>query len=159
MDTTTFIIGLLSGATAGALLTGIFDVINRTSARAQEKRDLRVGLAAEIKVGLQNVEPKSRIDETPEESLRFIAGNCFPYEFFKANQGRIGLLPVDGASSVVEYHALLWQFYEKAKILDKRSADESGRGELIAEIKAIMTRIHDVGQKALADLSRSRAAG
>ena len=147
-----FIIGLLSGATAGALLTGIFDLISRGSERTQEKRDLRVGLAAEIRVGLQNVDPKSRIDQTPEQSLHFIAGNCFPYKFFDANQSRIGLLPADAASDVVEYHALLWQFYEKAKILNKWAESGDDREELLAEIKTIMGRIHDVGKRALADL-------
>jgi len=150
---TAFIVGLLSGATAGALLTGIFDLVGRRGERRAERNDLRVGIAAEIRVGLQNVDPKSRIDETPEESLRFIAGNCFPYQFFKANESRIGLLPPGAASDVVEYHSLLWQFYEKAKVLDKRTkAGAEGREDLIAEIKAIMAHIRDVGKSALANL-------
>lgn len=151
-----FIIGLLSGATAGALFTGVFDLVSRWTFRAQEKRDLRVGLAAEIRVGLQNVDPTSRIDETPEESLHFIARNCFPYEFFNANRSRIGLLPEAAASDVVEYHALLWQFYEKAKIVRRAKADgydEDDRAELIAEVKAVMGRIREVGTRALKTLA------
>jgi hypothetical protein len=150
-----FIVGLLSGAAAGALFTGIFDVIGRWSHRRQEKRDLRVGLAAEIRVGLQNVDPESRIHETPEQSLHFIAGNCFPWEFFKANQSRIGLLPEPAASDVVEYHSLLWQFYEKAKVLNKwTESDNTGeRDALIAEIRSIMVRIRRIGSRALEALS------
>ena len=148
MDPTTFIVGLLSGAAAGALLTGVFDLFNRGWQRAEEKRDLRVGLAAEIRVGLQNVDPEERIHRTPEQNLHFIAGNCFPWEFFKANQNRIGLLPEAAASDVVEYHSLLWQFYEKAKVLNKwTEPDDTGdRDALIAEIRTIMGRIRTVGR-------------
>ena len=155
MDPTTFIIGLLGGAAAGALFTGVFDVVSRWSERHQEKRDLGVGIAAEIRVGLQNVEPESRIHDTPEQSLHFIAGNCFPWEFYKANQNRIGLLPEAAASDVVEYHSLLWQFYEKAKILNKWTApdDTDTRDALIAEIRTIMGRIRTVGGRALKALS------
>jgi len=151
VDINTFIIGLLSGAAAGALFTGVFDLFGRWSVRNQEKRDLRVGLAAEIRVGLQNVDPESRILETPEQSLHFIAGNCFPWEFFKANQNRIGLLPEGAASDVVAYHSLLWQFYEKAKVLNKWAApdDTGARDILIDEIRTIMRRIRDVGGRAL----------
>ena len=155
VDATTFIIGLLSGAAAGALLTGVFDVFVRWSDRRREQRDLRIGLAAEIRVGLQNVEPEERIHRTPEQDLLFISGNCFPWEFFKANQGRIGLLPEGAASAVVEYHSLLWQFYEKAKVLGRwTEADDAGaRDALIAEIRAIMGRIRTVGGRALEALS------
>lgn len=155
MDATTFIVGLLSGAAAGALLTGVFDLFNRGWERKAEKRDLRVGLAAEIRVGLQNVDPEERIHRTPEQELHFIAGNCFPWEFFKANQNRIGLLPEEAASEVVEYHSLLWQFYEKAKVLNKwTEPDDTGeRDALIAEIRAIMGRIRQVGGRALKALS------
>ncbi|HET7717293.1 MAG TPA: hypothetical protein VFK86_16840 [Bauldia sp.] len=155
MDATTFVIGLLSGAAAGALFTGVFDLYGRWSQRRQEKRDLRVGLAAEIRVGLQNVDPEERIHKTPEENFHFIAGNCFPWEFFKANQSRIGLLPERAASDVVEYHSLLWQFYEKAKVLNKwTEPDDTGeRDALIAEIRTIMGRIRKVGGRALQALS------
>lgn len=153
MDTA-FIVGLLSGATAGALLTGIFDLLNRQTERAAERKDMKVGVASEIRVGLQNVEPKSRIAETPEESLLFIAGNCFPYKFFEANQSRIGLLPEKAASHVVEYHSLLWQFYEKAKVLERLGASGGEqRATLVEEIREIMERIHDIGKRALADLA------
>ncbi len=154
MDSTTFIVGLLSGAAAGALLTGVFDLAGRWSFRTQERKDLRVGIAAEIRVGLQNVHPESRIHETPEQSLHFIAGNCFPWEFFKSNQSRIGLLPEQAASDVVEYHSLLWQFYEKAKVLNKwqPGEDDAERDELIAEIRTIMGRIRETGGRALAAL-------
>jgi hypothetical protein len=155
LDATTFIVGLLSGAAAGALLTGVFDLFNRGWERTAEKRDLRVGLAAEIRVGLQNVDPEERIHRTPEQELHFIAGNCFPWEFFKSNQVRIGLLPEEAASDVVEYHSLLWQFYEKAKVLSKwTEPDDTGeRDALIAEIRAIMGRIRTVGGRALKALS------
>ena len=155
MDATTFIVGLLSGAAAGALLTGVFDLLNRGWERTAEKRDLRVGLAAEIRVGLQNVDPEERIHRTREQELHFIAGNCFPWEFFKANQSRIGLLPEEAASDVVEYHSLLWQFYEKAKVLSKwTEPDDTGeRDALIAEIRTIMGRIRTVGGRALKALS------
>ncbi len=155
MDPTTFIVGLLSGAAAGALLTGVFDLASRRWQRAEEKRDLRVGLAAEIRVGLQNVDPEERIHRTPEQNLHFIAGNCFPWEFFKANQNRIGLLPEAAANDVVEYHSLLWQFYEKAKVLNKwTEPDDTGdRDTLIAEIREIMGRIRRTGSRALKALS------
>ncbi len=155
MDPTTFIVGLLSGAAAGALLTGVFDLFNRGWERTAEKRDLRVGIAAEIRVGLQNVDPEDRIRRTPEQDLRFIAGHCFPWEFFKANQSRIGLLPEAAASDVVEYHSLLWQFYEKAKVLGRWSGpdDTGARDALIAEIHAIMGRIRAVGTRALKALT------
>ena len=155
MDPTTFIVGLLSGAAAGALLTGVFDLFNRGWQRTAEKRDLRVGLAAEIRVGLQNVDPEDRIHRTPEQELHFIAGNCFPWEFFKANQNRIGLLPEEAASDVVEYHSLLWQFYEKAKVLNKWAPEDgdADRATLIAEIRAIMARIRTTGGRALKALA------
>ena len=99
--------------------------------------------------------PEERIARTPEQNLHFIAGNCFPWEFFKANQVRIGLLPEAAASDVVEYHSLLWQFYEKAKVLNRwTEPDDTGeRDALIAEIRAIMGRIRAVGTRALAALS------
>ena len=155
LDPTTFIIGLLGGVAAGALFTGVFDVGSRWSQRHQEKHDLRVGIAAEIRVGLQNVEPEARIHETPDQSLHFIAGNCFPWEFYKANLNRIGLLPETAVSDVVEYHSLLWQFYEKAKVLNKWTEpdDRDARSVLTAEIRTIMGRIRVVGGRALAALS------
>jgi hypothetical protein len=155
LDTNTFIIGLLSGAAAGALFTGVFDVFVRWSDRHRERRDLRVGLAAEIRVGLQNVEPEERIHRTPEQDLLFVSGNCFPWEFCKANQGRIGLLPDGAASAVVEYHSLLWQFYEKAKVLSRwTEPDDTGeRDALLAEIRVIMGRIRTVGARALEALA------
>jgi hypothetical protein len=56
---------------------------------------------------------------------------------------------------VVEYHSLLWQFYEKAKVLNRwTEPDDTGeRDALIAEIRAIMGRIRNVGGRALHALS------
>ena len=60
---------------------------------------------------------------------------------------RIGLLPEEAASDVVEYHSLLWQFYEKAKVLNRwTEPDDTGeRDALIADIRTIMGRIRTVG--------------
>jgi hypothetical protein len=144
--------GAVFGAVFGALITGVLRIVGDWMNQASSRRALAAGFRAEIDVGMEAMKRFSPLDSEIRDAaasaensklLQFLAANGIPYQFYNANNGRVGELEDKVASAVVKYYSTVWQFF-KAKTVSPEFE------------KDIFTILWDSGLSALEVLSKTR---
>ena len=143
---------LLTGAGFGALITGAVKIGPDILARRNARAVLIHGFAAEIGAGLKSIPEKPS-----DEDALFLAFDGLPYDFYKANKNKVGLVVASKAEPIVSYYSLRWQLYKAAQALHNALPKPGGPDEK-DEVGLATERLHRLLAATKSSAAIARAA-